>query len=299
MVDMATMKSMEARAVDSLFGQYGNDDLYGGADLDMLYGGSGGDGLYGGYGLDGLTGGTGADRFLVHDNRSVSWDVVIDHESRDATIRFIDGQTEFLLMGSNIGWVEVVGEQWSEDDIVLADSAFHDLHDVVGNTRLLETAAGESTEVRRYGTIYNATQNTDGSFTRGAINGRLLGWNTPDSPSFAIVQNSFDLGDDEIRTTIFHEIGHNWDQASESSFADEFRAVAGWQEFDGGAIPAGYENSRDKGETWKNWYFVNRDPWLDGFAHLWKDQPAGRLCHIVRSLHDGTNRSELSEWIDL
>ena len=75
----------------------------------MLYGGSGGDGLYGGYGLDGLSGGIGADRFLVHDNRSVSWDVVIDHEARDATIHFIDGETEFLEMGSNIGWVEVVG----------------------------------------------------------------------------------------------------------------------------------------------------------------------------------------------
>ena len=80
------------------------------------------------------------------------------------------------------------------------------------------------------------------------------------------MQNSFDIGDDEIRRTIFHEIGHNWDEASENTFADEFRAVAGWGEFDGGATPASFEKGRDNGDTWNNWYFFNRDSSLDGFA---------------------------------
>ena len=38
------------------------------------------------------------------------------------------------------------------------------------------------------------------------------------------------------------------------------------QDFDGGAIPADYENARDNRAAWKDCYFVDRDASLDGFA---------------------------------
>ena len=108
--------------------------------------------------------------------------------------------------------------------------------------------------------------NSDGSFTRGSTNRRLLGWNNPGSPNFAIVQNSFDAGVDEIHRTVFHELGHNWDEPGENSFASEFRNVAGWRDFSGRTVPSGYEKGDDNSDAWKNWYFVDRDASIDGFA---------------------------------
>ena len=143
---------------DKLYGQYGHDNLYGGGDIDMLYGGSEGDGLYGGYGLDLLEGGTGADRFLVHESPALSLDLVADEETRDAIFYFRDGVTDYKFMGSNIGWVEVVGASWTEEDIEMVDGALNSLHHITGNTKLLETADGESNAVYRYGKVYNAKQ---------------------------------------------------------------------------------------------------------------------------------------------
>jgi hypothetical protein len=117
-------------------------------------------------------------------------------------------------------------------------------------------------QFQRYGTVRNATQNADGSFTDGAINNSLGGWNS--SPIIAFTDNRMLSGEDEIHRVVFHEIGHNWDEQEESDFADDFRAVAGWRTFAATAIPAGYEQADDN--NWSTWWFINRDSNLDGFA---------------------------------
>src|SRR5262249_60825793 len=39
---------------------------------------------------------------------------------------------------------------------------------------------------------------------------------------------SFGRGASASMADVFHEVGHNWDEASENSTVDQFRALSGW-----------------------------------------------------------------------
>ena len=240
---------------DRLYGGIGDDSLWGGRGSDYLYGGSGDDGLCGGADgttADTLRGGTGDDRFLaVQDAGESPADRITDLHSRDARITFINGEAVSTTLSSNIGAVDAEAASWSDTEIELIDEAFAALVGRIGNTTLLKKADGSEMEFIRQGRVWYAPS--------GALNTTVRGWNG--GGRVTIVDNGF-RGND-VRRTVLHEIGHNWDQESENEFVDEFRAAGGWEEFPG-VVPAGHEQATDGG--WSAWYFDDIDGDRDGFA---------------------------------
>jgi hypothetical protein len=251
---------------DLLYGDADNDTLYGGSGNDTLRGGSGNDGLFGGNGYDTLRGESGADRLVVWDAlfTDMAYHQVLDAEPADAVVHFKDRWSSTNeSLGSNIGWVRAYGDTWSAAEIEKVDVAFANLMDQTGNTRLLETSTGGSMTFERVGTVRNETRNADGSFTLGSVNTSVGGWNT--GTSIIFTDNRMLSSTDEIHRVVYHELAHNWDEASENAFADQFRAVAGWFRFPWFNIQSyGYEQAVDG--NWSDWWFVNRDSNLDGFA---------------------------------
>jgi hypothetical protein len=79
--------------------------------------------------------------------------------------------------------------------------------------------------------------------------------------SFA--DNGMDRAAGAVHTTLFHEIGHNWDDPEENRFVQAFRAVGGWEDFAGRSVPAGHEQAKD--QAWSTWYFDDIDPGIDRF----------------------------------
>ena len=73
----------------------------------------------------------------------------------------------------------------------------------------------------------SATSTLNG--TLGPINRTVGGWNG--GGPIAIVNNRFNDGENEVVRTGFHELGHNWDDASENAFVPLFRNVAAWTTF--------------------------------------------------------------------
>ncbi len=223
---------------DTIYGDDGNDDLYGGTGTDKLYGGAGNDGLFGGIGeTDRLEGGSGRDRFLqVQTTRTeresyykndldrilgrrsyrdvtktVNEDTIVDGVSEDATVLFRNaGAQRFNFSGGR--WTSFAAGQFSDNDIVRIDVGLQQIHDRTGGTRLLETSSGKSITFQRLGA------QTAGNFNAAGVNS---------SGGVITVVNATFSGN--VASTVVHEVGHNWDESSESgSIVNQFRALSGW-----------------------------------------------------------------------
>ena len=245
---------------DRLYGQVGNDNLYGESGNDFLYGHGGNDGLAGGTGTDTVRGYEGADRFLVITNAAgqpVSDTIVDLFTAEDAKVNFVNGVTNDVLLGSNIGLSRAYAKSWSDGEIEQVDHALESLVDMSNHTELLKKSNGAEVTFVRQGTVRSI--NADGSL--GPINRTVGGWNG--GGPIAIVNNRFNDGENEVVRTVFHELGHNWDDATENAFVPLFRNVGDWTQFSSNP-GSQWEKARDAG--WNTWYFRNRDSNLDGFA---------------------------------
>ena len=224
---------------DYLRGNEGNDNLYGERGVDRLYGDSGNDGLFGGLGeKDTLYGGTGADRFLsialrtakyesywasnfhrwfgIKNYRLVRYDAPVDqladfNASEDAVIHFKNSNAQSVPL-SGAGVISFSAGRWTESEIQRVDTALGNLHRETGNTKLLKTASGKTMTLERAG------RQLTGTFFAG-------GWNTGTKIAFTDLSFRRDIN---LWMTIYHEFGHNWDDAGENRFVPAFRRLSGW-----------------------------------------------------------------------
>lgn len=220
---------------DELHGSGGNDSLYGGADNDALFGGSGNDGLYGGGSTspDTLTGGTGADRLLVQ-----STDRILDEASEDAKITFVNGPKRTRkIAGKDVTFQK---GSWLNDEIELIDAALATLHARTRNTGLLETATGQSYVFTRLG----KASATYSGFNDGG--GKI---------SFAA--RTFQRGDDWTKGTVWHELGHSWQDTRAGSYWSDWIKLSTWKK--GTAASRGRKLSTDKAWTYKSTATFHRD----------------------------------------
>ena len=257
------------RGDDQLFGQGGadlldggdqHDRLYGGDGADVLNGGNGRDSLYGGNGDDRLTGGAGADRFLrVFDGTFASLfsDLPLDATSIDVTIPFVNGAAENVQLGNQL--IAAAPAIWADPEIVTMDAALANLVELTASNTLLRTADGRVISFVRQGQL----RDLDSTGRLGAINTGYLGWNSGGG-RISLADNGF-IAAEPVAQTIYHEIGHNWDEKAENSQFLEFYQVAGWApvallEYQG------VDFERATGDGWENLAFIDRDSGLDGFA---------------------------------
>jgi len=232
-------------------GGVGNDTLYGGAGTDYLYGEGGNDGLFGG--ADGvrdyLYGQAGADRLLMTATRQNFWwgsidlhqDSAPDFATEDARITFRDSPalTEVEFAGQ-AGLHSFNAGSWNDGQIERVDVALANLHRHVGNTRLLKTAARGEMSFLAVG------MQTSTGFQAG-------GWNNGTGIAFVDLPN---ISASSLQRTVYHEIGHNWDESTENMYVDDFRNVSGWQGspwnlYGPGKVNDGYLLSTDAGGTWE------------------------------------------------
>lgn len=210
---------------DTLEGEGGNDTLYGGTENDTLRGGEGNDGLFGGDGTNTLTGGSGADRFLIW-TTGTNTVTVTDPAPEDATITFRNTVAQTVpLIG--FGDVRFNAGTWTDQEIRDVDVALGNLHRLTNNTAFLERADGGAINFDRVGTQITVLPG-------GSIIG---GWNGSGGSVIAFTQRSFNdwdatagNGNDRwlLWQTIYHEIGHNWDDPAENGFIGAFRGISGW-----------------------------------------------------------------------
>ena len=240
---------------DHFYGGNNNDTLYGRGGRDFLDGGSHNDGLFGGQGFDVMVGRGGVDRFL---RDSQSYDYVVDARSWDATINF--------RPGSEINQGEVFGRagryifeagNWQDDEIELVDSALKVLHEKTGSDHLLERHDNTQMNFIRHGRVTDLFGNTVMAFARDE-NGRFtatreyVGGTNDDAGNITFTDDAFELGDDFVRQTTFHEIGHNFDERHENVrlgnlyLIDMFRQTSGW-------------DFLSKDENVSSWQTVSRD----------------------------------------
>jgi hypothetical protein len=195
---------------DYMFGEWGNDILYGQGGNDILYGGWGNDGLFGGSHDDLLYGEYGADRYLmwVPTPIDLAYPTLHGVEAQDATVVF--------RMGT---------ENWTPGEIERVDAALQILHQVTGNTTLLEQLGGASVTFLK----------NDGSGAGFNAGGTIT------LTDFVMNGNStWEIG------YILHEIGHNWDE--ESPIYTAHLAVNGWTQTNPNS--SAFTRIDKCGETW-------------------------------------------------
>lgn len=173
---------------DRIFGDGGDDWLYGQNNRDVLIGGIGNDHLYGGDGRDALialydndylNGGGHSDRLLVDSSVSMKT------QSKDAVMVFSNGSA-----------------MWTEGDLEILDEGFRKLHSATNNTRLLkDTNGGQLRFIKEQPNSSWFGLNTQSGLTHKI---QIVDWD--ESSTF---YNEY------AATAAIHEIGHNWDEASE------------------------------------------------------------------------------------
>lgn len=205
---------------DLMYGEDGNDRLYGGAGNDNLFGNAGNDGLFGGAGTNTQAGGDGADRFLTWNGGT---DTIASRQSIDAIVPFHNTPGDSTYRPG----------VWTETDILRVDTALDNLQRHTGNTRLLKRA--DMSDLPGFfatGLAYSDT-GTGGWNVGGAI----------------VIVNPAAHGDHGIYSTVYHEIGHNWDEAGENRHVPAFRAQSGWVQ-SGSSPGVGFVASIDTGDNW-------------------------------------------------
>jgi hypothetical protein len=230
---------------DRLFGETGLDDLYGGWGNDFLAGGSGGDFLSGGPGHDGLwgglnndtiNGGSGRDRFLSfrHDPGFLGFgwsdpDTLDDLGSLDVRINFENGaQVTKNFYGTEVTFFT---RPWSDADVDWVDKALAVLQERTGDNTLLRTSSGADLLFLRLGAA--------------SVSTGIGGWNA--SGTITVVQSSFG-SETAALTTVWHEIGHNWDE--ENPNWKEFKGYSGWTDSWWDPDPSRYTQDPNGGSWW-------------------------------------------------
>lgn len=245
---------------DKLYGQWGNDKLYGGCDDDYLDGDdgndyldaySGNDALRGGAGMDAMYGGAGNDSLLLNTDNSLDvaygqWGadrflyqtgVVVpgdlsDQGAEDVRINFENGkQTSVRFSNQRKAGVYAAG-QWTLQDVDWVDAAFAEVVRRTNNNSLVKTSSGAEMTFIRYG---NTISGPSG----------IAGWNG--GGRISINQFGFSLGRNSILETVFHEIGHNWDEEYDAS---AWRALSGWTNKD--PKSSKYAKGTNPNQSW--WY---------------------------------------------
>ena len=211
---------------DVLFGGSGNDRIYGRGGSDALFGEGGRDAIFGGTGTDTLSGGSDSDRFLVE----TAGDSLLDKTAADTRILFEDGKgykdtVKNVTVGNQTFEklkIEVQGGSWSDAEIEAVDEAFQTLHDVTENVALLELSNGKEMRFGRLGaqTVRDQDNNLV-SVEVGGVNHR--------SSNLIHITSSALTTQESLIQTVFHEVGHNWDQSKENKTVEEFRALSGWK----------------------------------------------------------------------
>jgi Ca2+-binding RTX toxin-like protein len=179
----------------------GNDRLYGGSGNDALRGGTGNDGLFGGTGLNQVVDWQGADRVLTL-TRAGARDEVFFRGPEDAAVPFHDTAGDATYRAGF----------WSEADVIRVDTALHNLHQHVGNTRLLKLADGND---------------LPGFYATGVayVDTGIGGWNGGGAITLVNPPVHHDLS---LFNLVYHEIAHNWDEATENDRIAGFQALSGW-----------------------------------------------------------------------
>ncbi len=205
---------------DSIYGQNGNDHLFGGSGNDVLDGGNGMDGLYGDSGLDSYIGGAGADRFL--NDTQDGHQYFADFGSQDVQINFAPAAaTSFVINGTTTNWA---AGSWSTQDIIQVDKSFEVLARRTGNNILLLDADGSELTLFRHG-----------AYSDNSVSANYTAYNSNGSTYYS---DSVFTSEDKVFKTVVHEIGHNWDSASEvnlrlpgqgNSIIEGFRSISSWQ----------------------------------------------------------------------
>jgi predicted nucleic acid-binding Zn-ribbon protein len=230
---------------DQLIGGNGNDKLYGREGRDTLRGDDGNDALFGGTAdADDLAGSRGADRFLT-----VAGDVVQDRSADDAQLKFVHRD-----------------DHWHDAEIEAIDVAFQTLVDRLGNTRLLtDPMFGAPLTFVKSNAIPGAGRNLEVHVDQAAD----LPWWDIFSPEFVQKRDSYreilikDWDESVAQKnaaavdTVFHEIGHNWDE--ESSIARQFRQISGWTKDGDEKTHYRARKSSVTGETANFWYLKSAD----------------------------------------
>lgn len=169
---------------DRIYGESGNDNLYGHESNDTLDGGSGNDGLYGGAQNDVLTGGVGSDRFLRYNGGGD----IRDTESADVHLVFSSAD---LI--------------WTDREVEAVDVAFQQLQNRVGGATwiLKDRLTGDPL------TFVKARDLGPGVGGRNSV---TWAWFDYDRRISILDWNEYSLdANDWARSTMIHEIGHNWD----------------------------------------------------------------------------------------
>ena len=223
---------------DRLLGNAGHDSLYGEGGVDYLNGGEGRDGLFGGLGTaDRLIGGADDDRFLIDVNENINGGKTLakieDRTSEDAVISLVSNRE------LNVDRIYTAGA-WTESEIETIDGALRNLHLESSTTRLLKLADGRNQSILRLGSIVSAT-----GFD-------VLGLNFINSNQIGLTDQLFEIFDDRILETVYHEIGHNFDTPEENDSIAEFRSISNWDQ----TLNAGDRSSLD-GEWYYNDDFNN------------------------------------------
>jgi hypothetical protein len=186
---------------DMLGGWIGNDRLFGEEGNDDLYGQDGRDGLFGGNGADSVSGGADSDRFLViGDEAEVSGE-----STSDAFIRFGGPKA------------------WSYTEILRVDLGLGRMHNRTGNTVLLKDPdvpynAGDPDAPRltflRKETDFDVNGEPWGNVGTNHGNGTISLYDSlfSGNPSNGI--------DNKVAQYVIHEVGHNWDSASENTMRE-------------------------------------------------------------------------------
>ena len=219
---------------DWLYGGSNDDTLYGGRGDDRLFGESGNDGLFGGKGQDDLWGGMDADRFLtqleVIDGVFVD-DTVHDRAGEDARIGFVDDTDGATRSGDNY-----TPGAWADEEIIKVDQALAVLHEATGNTELLETSSDQVLLFVRVGSC-------GGCDTPAWNNGSMIFY----------ADGTFDSDDAWVHQTVWHEIGHNWDD--ENPEWEDFLSMSGWKQSltEVDKFSGRFQESKDK-----EWYYDPR-----------------------------------------
>ncbi len=266
---------------DQLFGEAGNDNLYGEFGSDQLDGGAGNDGLFAGAGISfsivgttpSMIGGGGSDRFLVMGKTaSASARLIRDLRLEDAVIYFNDlGKTSDQHTG--MGTVEFAAGYWTESEIQMIDQALSNLHREVGNTRLLKKSNGAPIVIHRAG-----AQLTQNGHT-------INGWNG--SEGIAITSSGVTKGTG-LLSTIYHEVGHNWDDPSENSSIKSFRQLSGWVQY-------AYASSTASAATGDNWYYNSRSSFARDYGRWnpFEDYATTWETHFMDKYHGGSGNNRI------
>ena len=190
-----------------LVGGPGNDELFAGSGNSTLLAGTGQNALGDGPGHNLLIGGRGADRFLI---THPAKDLILNQKPTDARINFVG-----FVGAEDFAPDQIIGTHasWSQPDVQAVDFALAEIEQRVGNTSLLKMPDGSQLTFRRQG-YSNDPQSL------------LLGWNTLNG-NITLLDYAF-VDVQWLHRSVYHEIGHNWEDASVNKFWDAFTNVSGW-----------------------------------------------------------------------